>query len=97
MFEPTYKKHKYARSKSSTYSKDGRDFEIFYGSGSCFGKRLYTFWCKPHLGNLVIDVVDFGGLEVKQQTFGAATGIAEVFGYFPMDGIGANDFSPLND
>jgi len=74
LFGPLYHKHKYQRSKSSTYKKDGRDFEIYYGSGSCFG-------------NLVIDVLDFAGLEVTAQTFGAATGIAEVFGYFPIDGI----------
>lgn len=35
----------------------------------------------------MIDTLVMGGLTVKSQTFGAATGIAEVFGYFPVDGI----------
>jgi hypothetical protein len=73
LFDP-WKKHKYSRTKSSTYLKDGRDFSITYGSGSCYG-------------NLVIDTLKLAGLTVTNQTFGAATGIAEVFGYFPIDGI----------
>jgi len=73
LFDP-WKKNKYDRSKSSTYYKDGRDFEIYYGSGSCYG-------------NLVVDTLNLAGLTVLNQTFGAATGIAEVFGYFPIDGI----------
>jgi hypothetical protein len=73
LFSP-WKKHKYNRDKSSTYYKDGRDFEIYYGSGSCYG-------------NLVVDTLQLAGLTVLNQTFGAATGIADVFGYFPIDGI----------
>jgi hypothetical protein len=73
LFAP-WKKNKYNRTKSSTYAKDGRDFQITYGSGSCYG-------------NLVIDTLHMGGLTVEKQTFGAATGIAQVFGYFPIDGI----------
>jgi len=74
LFGPVWNKQKYDRTKSSTYKKDGRTFEIYYGSGSCYG-------------DLVIDTLDFAGLEVVGQTFGAAEGIAEVFGYFPIDGI----------
>jgi len=69
-----WKKNKYDRTKSSTYKPDGRRFEIYYGSGSCYG-------------DLVIDRLVLAGLEVPDQTFGAAEGIAQVFGYFPMDGI----------
>jgi len=74
LFGPLWKKEKYDRTKSSTYYKDGRDFEIYYGSGSCYG-------------NLVIDTLQLAGFTVINQTFGAASGIAEVFGYFPIDGI----------
>jgi len=74
LFGPVWQKEKYARSKSSTYLPDGRDFEIYYGSGSCYG-------------NLVIDTLKLAGFTVLNQTFGASTGIAEVFQYFPIDGI----------
>jgi len=74
LFGPAWKKQKYARTKSSTYLPDGRDFEIYYGSGSCYG-------------NLVVDTLKLAGFTVLNQTFGAATGIAQVFGYFPIDGI----------
>jgi len=69
-----WNKQKYDRTKSKTFKDDGTYFEIYYGSGSCYGYQ-------------VIDTLDFGGLEVKGQTFGAAEGIAPVFGYFPVDGI----------
>jgi len=69
-----WKKQKYYRKKSSTFKNDGTYFEIYYGSGSCYGYQ-------------VIDTLNLGGLTVKGQTFGAAAGIAEVFGYFPVDGI----------
>ncbi|KAI6214514.1 hypothetical protein M3Y94_00277300 [Aphelenchoides besseyi] len=74
LFGPVWKKQKYDRTASSTFKKDGRQFEIYYGSGSCYG-------------DLVQDVVSFGGLTVTNQTLGAAEGIAQVFGYFPIDGI----------
>jgi hypothetical protein len=74
LFGPHWQKEKYNRDASSTYKPDGRDFEIYYGSGSCYG-------------NLVVDTLTLAGLTVKNQTFGAATGIAQVFGYFPIDGI----------
>jgi len=74
LFGPVWQKQKYDSSKSSTYKADGRSFEIYYGSGSCYGA-------------LDIDVLNMGGLIVTAQTFGAAQGIAEVFGYFPIDGI----------
>jgi len=74
LFGPLWNKEKYQRSKSTTSTPDGRDFEIYYGSGSCYG-------------NLVVDKLTLGGLTVDKQIFGAATGIAEVFQYFPIDGI----------
>lgn len=74
LFGPLWKKEKYHRSESTTYAPNGQDFEIYYGSGSCYG-------------NLVVDTLQLAGFTVKDQTFGAATGIAEVFGYFPIDGI----------
>ncbi|KAI6212367.1 CRE-ASP-1 protein [Aphelenchoides besseyi] len=49
LFGPVWKKQKYDRSASSTFKKDGRQFEIYYGFGSCYG-------------DLVQDVVSFGGL-----------------------------------
>jgi Tfp pilus assembly protein PilV len=69
-----YTKHQYNSSASSTYVDQGTFFEIEYGSGSCYG-------------NLATDVVSVAGLSVKQQTFGLAEGIADVFGYQPTDGI----------
>ncbi|KAI6212366.1 CRE-ASP-1 protein [Aphelenchoides besseyi] len=61
LFGPVWKKQKYDRSASSTFKKDGRQFEIYYGFGSCYG-------------DLVQDVVSFGGLTVTNQTLGAAEG-----------------------
>lgn len=73
-FFPPYTKHKYHRDQSSTFKEDGTFFQIFYGSGSCSG-------------DLEIDTLHWAGFEVPEVTFGAASTIAEVFGYFPMDGI----------
>jgi len=74
LFGPVWNKEKYSHDASSSYVEDGREFEIYYGSGSCYG-------------NLAIDTLKLAGFTVAKQTFGAATGIAEVFQYFPIDGI----------
>ncbi|KAI6176370.1 Peptidase A1 domain-containing protein [Aphelenchoides bicaudatus] len=74
LFQPRWHKQKYDRTKSSTFKDDGTPFSIYYGSGSCDGTQVY-------------DTLGWSGLTVKNQDFGAATDIAEVFGYFPVDGI----------
>ncbi|KAK3829046.1 MAG: endopeptidase [Benniella sp.] len=66
---------KYDSGKSSTYSANGTEFGIQYGSGSVEG----------FISN---DVVTVGGLEIDNQDFGEATkepGLAFAFGRF--DGI----------
>lgn len=66
---------KYDSSSSSTYQKNGSDFEIRYGSGSM----------KGFVSN---DVLQIGDLKVKNQDFAEATsepGLAFAFGKF--DGI----------
>jgi hypothetical protein len=73
-FFPPWQKQKYHRDQSSTFKKDGTPFEIFYGSGSCSGE-------------LEIDTLHWASFDVPDVTFGAASSIADVFGYFPMDGI----------
>jgi hypothetical protein len=72
--ESGYTKHRFDKSKSSTYKDVGTFFEIQYGSGSCYG-------------NLAQDALSFGGLSYPTQVFGLAEGIADVFGYQPVDGI----------
>lgn len=70
-----YLHSKYDSSASSTYSKNGSDFEIRYGSGSLSG-----FISK--------DTVQIGDLKIKDQDFAEATsepGLAFAFGRF--DGI----------
>jgi cathepsin D len=71
---PLAGKETFNSSKSNTYAKDGRSFSIQYGTGSCSG----------FLGK---DVVTFGGITVKNQTFGQATTLAPFFSGQPMDGI----------
>ncbi|MCJ1249419.1 Vacuolar protease A [Trapelia coarctata] len=66
---------KYDSSASSTYKKNGSDFEIRYGSGSLSGF-------------ISQDVVTIGDLKIKHQDFAEATnepGLAFAFGRF--DGI----------
>jgi hypothetical protein len=66
---------RYASSKSSTYTKDGQDFFLAYGTGNCTG-----FVSK--------DTVALGGLEITSASFGEVTHEdAEVFGQAPFDGI----------
>jgi cathepsin D len=72
--DPTEGKDTFDANKSETYQKDGRPFSIRYGTGSCNG----------YLGT---DVVTFGGITVKNQTFGQATHLAPFFAGQPMDGI----------
>ncbi len=70
-----YLHNKYDSSKSSTYKKNGTNFEIRYGSGSLSG-----FVSR--------DIVSIGDLEIKNQDFAEATsepGLAFAFGRF--DGI----------
>jgi len=72
---PCWLHHTYDSSKSSTYVANGTDFSIEYGTGSL-------------TGFLSQDVVNFGGLEIKNQVFAEATnepGLAFIFAAF--DGI----------
>jgi saccharopepsin len=66
---------KYDSSTSSSYEKNGTNFEIRYGSGSLSGF-------------VSSDTLDFAGMEIKNQLFAEATeepGLAFAFGRF--DGI----------
>jgi len=60
-------------SKSSTYKKDGKPFQIAYGTGSCSG---YIANDKVCLGDLCV-----------QNDFGVATNLAPFFADQPLDGI----------
>lgn len=68
------KKSKFDSSKSSTYKKDGQEFSIQYGTGSCEG----------FIGK---DSVTLAGITVKDQSFGQATVLADFFADQPLDGI----------
>lgn len=66
---------RYDSSKSSKFVRDGQDFALQYGTGSCKG-----FLSK--------DDVVLGGLTIEGFTFGEVTTEAEdVFGEAPFDGI----------
>lgn len=70
-----YLHNKYDSSESSTYKKNGSEFEIRYGSGSLSGF-------------ISQDTVQIGDLKIKNQDFAEATsepGLAFAFGRF--DGI----------
>ena len=72
---PCYFHHTYDSSHSNSYTKNGTEFAIKYGSGSL-------------TGFLSEDVLDFGGMKISGQTFAEATmepGLAFVAGKF--DGI----------
>lgn len=65
----------YDSSKSSTYARDGQDFSLQYGTGSC-------------RGFLSRDQVEMGGLTIDGFAFGEVTQEAkDVFGDAPFDGI----------
>lgn len=67
--------HQYSEKASSTYEKDGRKFELSYGSGDVAG-----FISK--------DTVQFGGLTAEHFGFGEMTSVAGVaFLASKMDGI----------
>jgi len=66
--------NKYDSEKSSTYAKDGRPFEIHYGSGAC----------KGFIGKDTITLVN---IPVKSQPFGQTTSIAQAFVNVPFNGI----------
>lgn len=79
-----YLHSKYDSSSSSTYKKNGTEFEIRYGSGSLSGFVSQ-------------DVVSIGDLELKGQDFAEATsepGLAFAFGRF--DGILGMGFDRLS-
>eukprot|EP00929_Paragymnodinium_shiwhaense_P028466 TRINITY_DN1648_c0_g1_i5.p2 TRINITY_DN1648_c0_g1~~TRINITY_DN1648_c0_g1_i5.p2 ORF type:complete len:384 (+),score=99.78 TRINITY_DN1648_c0_g1_i5:60-1211(+) len=66
---------RYDASKSSTYAKDGKSFQIQYGTGSCNG----------FIGK---DSVSLGGLTVTGASFAQISHeAADVFGQAPFDGI----------
>jgi len=67
-------KAKFDSSKSTSYVKDGQEFSIQYGTGSCEG----------FVGK---DSVTLAGLTVTNQPFGQATTIADFFAQVPLDGI----------
>uniref|UniRef100_A0A914X027 Peptidase A1 domain-containing protein n=1 Tax=Plectus sambesii TaxID=2011161 RepID=A0A914X027_9BILA len=67
-------KKKYNAGSSSTYSNDGRDWSIQYGTGSASGK-------------LAVDKLCMAGLCFNTQIFGRASNIAAFFKTQPVDGI----------
>merc|ERR1712100_891526 len=70
-------KHKYDSSKSSTYTKNGTEFKIQYGSGPVSG-----IWSK--------DTVSIGGQVIKEQDFAEvenAGGLGLAYGIGKFDGI----------
>jgi len=70
---PCDNKHLFDGSKSSTYKKDGKPFEIQYGTGSCSGYIANDNVC---LGNIC-----------TQNGFGIATHLADFFADQQLDGI----------
>jgi hypothetical protein len=70
---PCDNKHLFDGSKSSTYKKDGKPFEIQYGTGSCSGYIANDNVC---LGNIC-----------TQNGFGVATHLADFFADQQLDGI----------
>lgn len=82
-------KHRFNSSNSSTYSKDGRSWQVEYGDGSYAG------------GVLGKDTVSFGGLNEQQlrvpnQIFGLAD-YMDGFDTDPVDGILGLGFTYLTD
>lgn len=65
----------YDSAKSTTFTKDGQNFALQYGTGSC-------------TGFISQDTVELGGLTIKDFKFGEVTKeAADVFGQAPFDGI----------
>lgn len=78
-------KHKFDSSKSSTYQKNGRRWQIQYGTGSASG----------FLGS---DMLQFEGTPFKARvTFGQATKLANFFTGQPLDGIMGLAFKIIAD
>merc|ERR1712100_783030 len=80
-------KHKYDSSKSSTYTKNGTEFKIQYGSGPVSG-----IWSK--------DTVSIGGQVIKEQDFAevenaGGLGLAYGIGKFTVSSASAGTASPL--
>jgi hypothetical protein len=77
-------KHHFDSSKSSSYTKNGRHFNIAYGTGSASGL----------LGQ---DTFSFGssGEVVTDQVFGQATSVASFFSNQPIDGLVGMAFTSL--
>ncbi|KAI6185088.1 Peptidase A1 domain-containing protein [Aphelenchoides bicaudatus] len=69
-----WKKNKFHNELSSTFTRN--DTPIYNG-----------FTAYSYLGYLELDDVQIGGLTIKQQTFTNTYQIAEVFGYWPIDGV----------
>ncbi|CAB05013.2 Peptidase A1 domain-containing protein [Caenorhabditis elegans] len=67
-------KHKFNTTKSTSFVKSNRKFNIQYGSGECSG----------YLGT---DTVEIGGLKIQKQEFGVANIVDYDFGTRPIDGI----------
>lgn len=74
-------KHLFDGSKSSSYKKNGQQFEITYGTGSCSG---YIATDKVCLGDICVD-----------NGFGVATNLAAFFADQPLDGILGLGFQQL--
>lgn len=70
---PCATKHLFDGSKSTTYQKDGQEFSIHYGTGSCSGYIANDNVC---LGNIC-----------TKNGFGVATQLAAFFADQPLDGI----------
>ncbi|KAI6220679.1 Aspartic protease [Aphelenchoides fujianensis] len=80
-------KNKFVSSASSTYRRNGTQFNLYYGSGSSSG----------FLGTDTVTFITSNGsqLTVPNTTFGQATTIAQVFASQPIDGILGLGFQSL--
>jgi len=76
-------KTKYNSSESTTYQADGRAIVIPYGSGLVYGR-------------VGIDVVNFGGLEVQDVSFGMMNSLSKIFGEINFDGILGMGFDAIS-
>jgi hypothetical protein len=79
-------KHVYDHNKSSTYTADGKEFRIEYGSG-------------PVAGYYSKDSFSWAGLELKDFTFAEVndlSGLGQAYAQTPMDGILGMAFSSIS-